>query len=123
MPTETAPPPEVTREALERRVYNGDLGIVRRVDAEEGKLVVAFDGRGEVAGQRLGREWTMTDSVAIDFGTTRTKLACFAGDRPELMRFEGDRPSRRRCSTCGVAAPVSCGASTPRPCSTWTLPP
>ena len=32
----------------ERQVYNGDLGIVRRVDAEEGELVVAFDGR-EVA--------------------------------------------------------------------------
>src|SRR3712207_3660725 len=32
----------------ERQVYNGDLGIVRRVDMEEGELVVAFDGR-EVA--------------------------------------------------------------------------
>ena len=32
----------------ERQVYNGDLGIVHRVDAEEGELVVAFDGR-EVA--------------------------------------------------------------------------
>jgi exodeoxyribonuclease V alpha subunit len=32
----------------ERQVYNGDLGLVRRVDPEEGELVVDFDGR-EVA--------------------------------------------------------------------------
>jgi len=32
----------------ERGVYNGDLGIVRRVDTEEGELVVDFEGR-EVA--------------------------------------------------------------------------
>jgi exodeoxyribonuclease V alpha subunit len=32
----------------QRQVYNGDLGIVRRVDPEEGKVVVAFEGR-EVA--------------------------------------------------------------------------
>ncbi|MBV8521590.1 MAG: ATP-binding domain-containing protein, partial [Acetobacteraceae bacterium] len=29
----------------ERDVFNGDLGIVRRVDQEAGELVVAFDGR------------------------------------------------------------------------------
>jgi exodeoxyribonuclease V alpha subunit len=29
----------------DREVYNGDLGIVRRIDQEEGELVVAFDGR------------------------------------------------------------------------------
>jgi exodeoxyribonuclease V alpha subunit len=29
----------------EREVYNGDLGIVRRIDLEEGELVVDFDGR------------------------------------------------------------------------------
>ena len=32
----------------ERQVYNGDLGIVRRIDAEEGELTVDFEGR-EVA--------------------------------------------------------------------------
>jgi exodeoxyribonuclease V alpha subunit len=32
----------------QREVYNGDLGIVRRIDAEEGELVAEFDGR-EVA--------------------------------------------------------------------------
>ena len=29
----------------DREVYNGDLGIVQRIDQEEGELVVAFDGR------------------------------------------------------------------------------
>ncbi|MBV8400446.1 MAG: ATP-dependent RecD-like DNA helicase, partial [Acetobacteraceae bacterium] len=29
----------------DRDVYNGDLGIVQRIDQEEGELVVAFDGR------------------------------------------------------------------------------
>jgi exodeoxyribonuclease V alpha subunit len=29
----------------DREVYNGDLGIVQRVDQDEGELVVAFDGR------------------------------------------------------------------------------
>jgi exodeoxyribonuclease V alpha subunit len=28
-----------------REVYNGDLGIVRRIDAEEGELIAEFDGR------------------------------------------------------------------------------
>ena len=32
----------------EKEVFNGDLGLVRRVDAEAGELVVGFDGR-EVA--------------------------------------------------------------------------
>ena len=29
----------------DREVYNGDLGIVQRIDQEEGELVVGFDGR------------------------------------------------------------------------------
>jgi exodeoxyribonuclease V alpha subunit len=29
----------------EREVYNGDLGLVERVDLEEGELVARFDGR------------------------------------------------------------------------------
>lgn len=33
----------------------------------------------------------MTRAVAIDFGTSRTKLAYLNGDRPELMRFSHDR--------------------------------
>jgi exodeoxyribonuclease V alpha subunit len=29
----------------DREVYNGDLGIVQRIDDEEGELIVLFDGR------------------------------------------------------------------------------
>ena len=29
----------------DREVYNGDLGIVRRIDQEEGEVIVTFDGR------------------------------------------------------------------------------
>jgi exodeoxyribonuclease V alpha subunit len=29
----------------DREVYNGDLGIVQRIDQEEGELIVVFDGR------------------------------------------------------------------------------
>jgi exodeoxyribonuclease V alpha subunit len=29
----------------DRDVYNGDLGVVSRIDMEEGELVVDFDGR------------------------------------------------------------------------------
>ncbi len=35
---------------------------------------------------------TGPELVAIDFGTTRTKLAYLDGRRPELMRFERDLP-------------------------------
>jgi exodeoxyribonuclease V alpha subunit len=29
----------------DKEVYNGDLGVVSRIDVEEGELVVDFDGR------------------------------------------------------------------------------
>ena len=41
----------------DREVYNGDLGIVRRIDQEEAELVVTFDGRDVSYG--FG-EWTWT---------------------------------------------------------------
>ena len=33
----------------------------------------------------------MTDTIAIDFGTSRTKLAYLKDGKPELMRFGHDR--------------------------------
>ena len=33
----------------DREVYNGDLGIVQRIDQEEGELVVTFDAAGDVS--------------------------------------------------------------------------
>jgi ATP-dependent exoDNAse (exonuclease V) alpha subunit len=35
----------IDRERLRQRVYNGDLGVVSRIDMEEGELAVDFDSR------------------------------------------------------------------------------
>ena len=48
----------------EREVYNGDLGIVRRVDPEQGELVVDFEGR-EVA-----YDFGELDALALAYATT-----------------------------------------------------
>src|SRR5215203_134527 len=48
----------------ERQVYNGDLGIVHRVDAEEGELVVDFEGR-EVA-----YDFGELDGLVLAYATT-----------------------------------------------------
>lgn len=34
----------------------------------------------------------MTTTIAVDFDTSRTKLAYLKDGKPELMRFENDRP-------------------------------
>jgi hypothetical protein len=38
-------------------VYNGDVGIVRRIDLEEGELVVAFDRREVSSGSASWMSW------------------------------------------------------------------
>ena len=48
----------------EREVYNGDLGIVRRVDVEESELVVDFEGR-EVA-----YDFGELDALVLAYATT-----------------------------------------------------
>jgi exodeoxyribonuclease V alpha subunit len=48
----------------EREVYNGDLGIVRRIDVDEGELVVDFEGR-EVA-----YDFGELDALALAYATT-----------------------------------------------------
>jgi ATP-dependent exoDNAse (exonuclease V) alpha subunit len=44
--------------------YNGDLGIVRRIDQEEAELIVAFDGRDVSYG--LGE----LDELVLAYATT-----------------------------------------------------
>lgn len=48
----------------EREVFNGDVGIVRSIDADEGVLIVDFDGREAEYGtddlDRLGHAYAMT---------------------------------------------------------------
>jgi exodeoxyribonuclease V alpha subunit len=51
----------------ERQVYNGDLGILRRIDAEEGELTVDFDGREVAYG--LGE----LDELVLAYATTGNK--------------------------------------------------
>ena len=48
----------------EREVYNGDLGIVRRIDPDEGELVVDFEGR-EVA-----YDFGLLDALVLAYATT-----------------------------------------------------
>jgi exodeoxyribonuclease V alpha subunit len=48
----------------QREVYNGDLGIVRRVDRTEGELVVDFEGR-EVA-----YDFGELDALVLAYATT-----------------------------------------------------
>jgi exodeoxyribonuclease V alpha subunit len=48
----------------QREVYNGDLGIVRRVDVAEGELVVDFEGR-EVA-----YDFGELDALVLAYATT-----------------------------------------------------
>ncbi|MDO9714136.1 SF1B family DNA helicase RecD2 [Paracraurococcus lichenis] len=47
-----------------REVYNGDLGIVRRIDLEEGELVVDFDGR------EIGYGFDELDELVLAYATT-----------------------------------------------------
>jgi exodeoxyribonuclease V alpha subunit len=48
----------------DKEVYNGDLGIVSRVDAEEGALAVDFDGREVIYA------FTELDELVLAYATT-----------------------------------------------------
>src|SRR5438046_374216 len=48
----------------DREVYNGDLGIVSRIDMEEGEITVAFDGREVVYG------FGELDQLVLAYATT-----------------------------------------------------
>ena len=48
----------------DREVYNGDLGIVQRVDQDEGELIVAFDGREVIYG------FGELDELVLAYATT-----------------------------------------------------
>ena len=48
----------------DKEVYNGDLGVVSRLDAEEGELSVDFDGREVVYG------FTELDELVLAYATT-----------------------------------------------------
>src|SRR5438046_4328975 len=48
----------------DREVYNGDLGIVSRIDMEEGEITVAFEGREVVYG------FGELDELVLAYATT-----------------------------------------------------
>src|SRR6201987_5468655 len=48
----------------DKEVYNGDLGVVSRVDMEEGELSVDFDGREVIYG------FTELDELVLAYATT-----------------------------------------------------
>src|SRR3712207_4411861 len=48
----------------ERQVYNGDLGVIRRIDTEEGELTVDFDGRD------VGYGFGELDELVLAYATT-----------------------------------------------------
>jgi exodeoxyribonuclease V alpha subunit len=48
----------------EREVYNGDLGIVRRIDVEESELVAEFDGR------EVSYDFGELDELVLAYATT-----------------------------------------------------
>ena len=48
----------------DKEVYNGDLGLVARIDAEVGELVAAFDGREVVYG------FGELDALVLAYATT-----------------------------------------------------
>jgi exodeoxyribonuclease V alpha subunit len=48
----------------DKEVYNGDLGIVSRIDIEESELTVDFDGRGVIYG------FAELDELVLAYATT-----------------------------------------------------
>src|SRR5690349_16553309 len=48
----------------ERQVYNGDLGLIRQIDIEDGELVVDFEGREVAYG------FGELDELALAYATT-----------------------------------------------------
>jgi exodeoxyribonuclease V alpha subunit len=48
----------------EREVYNGDLGIIRRIDLEESELIVDFDGR------EITYDFGELDELVLAYATT-----------------------------------------------------
>ena len=104
----------------DREVYNGDLGIVQRIDQEEGELVVTFDGRdvsygfGELDGLVLAYATTIHKSQGSEYravviplvkqhymmlarnllctGVTRGKLAGGVGRSAQGVGYRGSQP-------------------------------
>jgi ATP-dependent exoDNAse (exonuclease V) alpha subunit len=73
----------------DREVCNGDLGIVQRIDQEEGELAVAFDGR------EVSYSFGERDEVVLAYATTTVVLV---GQRKALAIAVRNQGARRRWS-------------------------
>ena len=98
----------------ERQVYNGDLGVVARMDMEEGELVVDFEGRGVAYGTVHKSQGSEHPAVVIPLttqhfpmlqrnlvytGVTRGKrLVVLVGQRKALAIAVRGQQTRHRCS-------------------------
>ncbi len=119
----------------DREVYNGDLGIVTRIDMEAGDLVATFDGRevtypfGELDELVLAYATTIHKSQGSEYpavvipvmtqhyamlarnllytGVTRgKKLVVLVGQRKAIAMAVRNGGSRRRWSSCGNGLPA-----------------
>jgi exodeoxyribonuclease V alpha subunit len=90
-----------------KEVFNGDLGLVRAVDAEAGELLVDFDGRempydfGELDGLVLAyattQHWPMLQRNLLDTGVTRGRKLVVLVVQPKAVAIavEGEQERRR----------------------------
>ena len=98
-----------TENDYDREVYNGDLGIVQRIDQEEGELVVTFDGRdvsygfGELDELALAYATTIHKSQGSEYRPQGVTIASdFTGIGADLVEREqgslGGRPIWCSCA-------------------------
>ena len=80
----------------EREVYNGDLGVVRRIDLQEGELTAEFDGR------EVSYTFGELDELALAYATTihesqaRSSRRWSSRYHPSI-RHAGEDPPLHRC--------------------------
>jgi hypothetical protein len=75
----------------DKDVYNGDLGVVSRIDTEEGELMVEFDGREVTYG------FGELDELVLAYATTIHKSQ---GSEYPAVVCHGERRRRTGHSTC-----------------------
>ena len=113
----------------ERQVYNGDLGVVARMDMEEGELVVDFEGRevaygfGELDELVLAYATTVHKSQGSEypavvvplttqhFPMLQRNLVYTGGDAGQAAGGAGGAEEGARPSPCAASRPGAAGRS------------
>ena len=87
----------------DKDVYNGDLGVVSRIDMEEGELVVEFDRReitygfGELDELVLAYATTIHKSQGSEYPAVIIPALSDAAAEPDLHRGDARQMPRRPC--------------------------